>query len=125
MYICPHDLMALDKDGSVTGHAMKAYNQEPEQCWECYSCVKICPQNAIEVRHYADVVPLGASVQPLRGSDSIRLEAPPVFGIQNTKPAESQQCSPVVTALRDPVRGGVRSFGGCGDTPERRRRHSG
>jgi adenylylsulfate reductase subunit B len=64
MYICPHDLMMLDKDGSATGHAMKAYNQEPEQCWECYSCVKICPQNAIEVRHYADIVPLG-------GSDSI------------------------------------------------------
>jgi adenylylsulfate reductase subunit B len=71
MYICPHDLMLLDHDGSKTGHAMKAFNQEPEQCWECYSCVKICPQNAIEVRHYADVVPLGASVQPLRGSDSI------------------------------------------------------
>ena len=50
---------------------MKAWNQEPEQCWECYSCVKICPQQAIEVRHYADVVPLGASVQPLRGSESI------------------------------------------------------
>ena len=40
MYICPHDLMMLDKDGSRTGHPMKAYNQEPEQCWECYSCVK-------------------------------------------------------------------------------------
>ncbi len=49
MYICPHDLMKLDKDGSETGHAMRAYNQEPEQCWECYSCVKICPQQAIEV----------------------------------------------------------------------------
>jgi adenylylsulfate reductase subunit B len=71
MYICPHDLMRLDKDGSETGHAMKAYNQEPEQCWECYSCVKICPQQAIECRHYADVVPLGAQVQPLRGSESI------------------------------------------------------
>ena len=71
MYICPHDLMALDKDGSATGHPMKAFNQEPDQCWECYSCVKICPQNAIEVRHYADIVPLGGSVQPLRGSDSI------------------------------------------------------
>jgi adenylylsulfate reductase subunit B len=71
MYICPHDLMKLDKDGSETGHAMKAWNQEPEQCWECYSCVKICPQNAIECRHYADVVPLGGSVQPLRGTDSI------------------------------------------------------
>ena len=33
--------------------------------------MKICPQNAIEVRHYADIVPLGGSVQPLRGSDSI------------------------------------------------------
>ena len=71
MYICPHDLMRLDNDGSATGHAMKAYNQEPEQCWECYACVKICPQNAVEVRHYADVVPLGASVQPLRSNDSI------------------------------------------------------
>ena len=47
MYICPHDLMKLDKDGSETGHAMKAFNQEPEQCWECYSCVKICPQQAM------------------------------------------------------------------------------
>ena len=46
-------------------------NQEPDQCWECYSCVKICPSNAIEARHYADVVPLGGSVQPLRGQDSI------------------------------------------------------
>ena len=71
MYICPHDLMKLDKDGSETGHAMKAFNQEPEQCWECYSCVKICPQGAIEARHYADIVPLGGSVQPMRGSDSI------------------------------------------------------
>jgi adenylylsulfate reductase subunit B len=71
MYICPHDLMKLDKDGSETGHAMKAFNQEPEQCWECYSCVKICPQQAIECRHYADIVPLGGSVQPLRGTDSI------------------------------------------------------
>jgi adenylylsulfate reductase subunit B len=71
MYICPHDLMKLDKDGSETGHAMRAFNQEPEQCWECYSCVKICPQQAIEARHYADIVPLGGSVQPLRGTDSI------------------------------------------------------
>ena len=65
MYICPNDLMVLNKD------EMKAYNQEPDACWECYSCVKICPQNAIEARHYADVVPLGGSVQPLRGTDSI------------------------------------------------------
>ncbi len=65
MYICPHDLMVLDTE------RMKAYNQEPEQCWECYNCIKICPQQAMEVRGYADFAPLGASVIPLRGSDSI------------------------------------------------------
>lgn len=37
MYICPNDLMILDPE------EMRAYNQEPEACWECYSCVKICP----------------------------------------------------------------------------------
>ncbi len=65
MYICPNDLMILDKE------KMKAYNQEPEYCWECYNCVKICPQQAIDVRGYADFVPMGASVIPLRGSEDI------------------------------------------------------
>jgi len=65
MYICPHDLMDLDKE------AMKAYNQEPFQCWECYNCVKICPQQAIEVRCYADFAPLGSACIPMRGTDTI------------------------------------------------------
>jgi len=60
MYICPNDLMVLDAE------AMKGYNQEPEFCWECYNCVKICPQQAVDVRGYADFVPMGASVVPLR-----------------------------------------------------------
>jgi len=57
--------MILDTDQG------KAFNQDPDMCWECYSCVKICPQQAIEVRGYADFIPLGANVTPLRGSDSI------------------------------------------------------
>ncbi|MCP4751091.1 MAG: adenylyl-sulfate reductase subunit beta, partial [Proteobacteria bacterium] len=65
MYICPHDLMKLTEDKT------KALNQEPVQCWECYNCVKICPQQAIEVRCYADFAPLGASCIPLRGTDTI------------------------------------------------------
>jgi adenylylsulfate reductase subunit B len=34
MYICPNDLMVLDKDGTVTGKEMKAYNRDPQMCWE-------------------------------------------------------------------------------------------
>ena len=65
MHICPQDLMVLDKE------AMKAFNRDPSLCWECYNCVKICPQQAIDVRGYADFMPLGASVVPMRGSDAI------------------------------------------------------
>ncbi len=65
MTICPHDLMLLDTD------RMTAYNQEPDQCWECMCCVKACPQQAIEVRAYADIVPMGGAVIPMRTDSAI------------------------------------------------------
>jgi adenosine phosphosulfate reductase beta subunit len=55
--ICPSDIMHIDK---VT---RRAYNIEPNMCWECYSCVKACPHQAIDVRGYADFAPLGHSVR--------------------------------------------------------------
>lgn len=60
VYICPNDLMTMDLEQN------KGLNQEPELCSECYACVKLCPQEAIFVRGYADFVPLGASVHPTR-----------------------------------------------------------
>ena len=58
--ICPSDIMHIDP-------AMRrAYNIEPEYCWECYSCVKACPQNAIDMRGYADFAPLGHALTVLR-----------------------------------------------------------
>lgn len=58
--ICPSDIMHIDK---TYRHAM---NIEPNMCWECYSCVKACPQNAIDARGYADFAPMGHSVRVLR-----------------------------------------------------------
>lgn len=68
MHICPNDLMILDTSDP---EKPMASNQDPSMCWECYNCVKICPQQAVDVRGYADFVPLGASVVPLRGSEDI------------------------------------------------------
>ena len=65
VYTCPSDIMWLNTDIG------QAFNREPDLCWECYSCVKVCPQSAIDMRGYADVVPLGASLTPMRGTDSI------------------------------------------------------
>ncbi len=58
--ICPSDIMHIDKT------YRRAVNIEPNMCWECYSCVKACPQNAIDARGYADFAPLGHSVRVLR-----------------------------------------------------------
>lgn len=58
--ICPSDIMHIDTT------YRRAYNIEPNMCWECYSCVKACPQNAIDARGYADFAPLGHSVRALR-----------------------------------------------------------
>ena len=66
VYICPNDLMLLRPDIG------KGFNQEPEMCSECYACVKLCPQDAIHVRGYADFVPLGAMVQPKRVEQGLR-----------------------------------------------------
>jgi len=65
MHACPNDLMVLDKE------KMKAYNRHPEYCWECLCCAKACPQQAMDLRGYADFVPMGATCTPLRGSDNI------------------------------------------------------
>lgn len=58
--ICPSDIMHIDKTWR------RAYNIEPNFCWECYSCVKACPQNAIDARGYSDFAPLGHSVRVRR-----------------------------------------------------------
>ncbi|WP_038028264.1 MULTISPECIES: adenylyl-sulfate reductase subunit beta [unclassified Thioalkalivibrio] len=55
--ICPSDIMHIDET------TRRAYNIEPNMCWECFSCVKACPHHAIDVRGYADFAPLGHSVR--------------------------------------------------------------
>lgn len=61
--ICPSDIMHIDKT------YRRALNVEPNMCWECYSCVKACPQFAIDCRGYADFAPLGHSVRVRREED--------------------------------------------------------
>ena len=88
--ICPNDLMVLNKE------LMKAYNRDPSMCWECYNCVKICPTQAVEVRGYADFVPLGASVTAMRSSEDILDHPVPRQGHQ----AQGASSSPSAAAWR-------------------------
>ncbi len=62
--ICPNDLMFLVKDTNLS------FNQEPDMCWECLSCVKICPEHAISIRPYADVAPLLSEFDVVRDEET-------------------------------------------------------
>lgn len=64
--------MGLMKLDTAIGNG---FNQESDLCWDCYSCVKICPNSAIEMRGYADVMPMGARLKPVRGTHSITCTA--------------------------------------------------
>lgn len=64
--ICPSDIMHLTHS---IFNGRKAYNVEPSYCWECYSCVKECPQHAIDVRGYADFSPLDHKLTVLRDKE--------------------------------------------------------
>jgi adenylylsulfate reductase subunit B len=65
--ICPSDIMHLSNS---IFNGRKAYNIEPNYCWECYSCVKACPQHAIDMRGYADFAPLNHKLTVLRDEDT-------------------------------------------------------
>jgi NAD-dependent dihydropyrimidine dehydrogenase PreA subunit len=106
--ICPSDIMHIDET------YRRAYNIEPNMCWECYSCVKACPQNAIDVRGYADFAPLGHSVRVQRDEQHGK-ELPLAHhhqalghgdsqagGGSGTEPGDARQPAPVQRAEMDP-----------------------
>lgn len=68
MEVCPSDIMFINK---VTNFS---YNLEPDMCWECFSCVKICPEHAISMRPYADISPLLSEISVVRDEKTNRIK---------------------------------------------------
>ncbi|MBI4785895.1 MAG: 4Fe-4S binding protein [Chloroflexi bacterium] len=63
--VCPGDLMTLNAQTS------KAYCRFTRDCWDCMSCVKICPQGAIETRLPYQLGYYPAKLIPLMGTNKI------------------------------------------------------
>jgi adenylylsulfate reductase subunit B len=91
--ICPSDIMHIDPT------YRRAYNIEPNMCWECYSCVKACPQNAIDCRGYADFAPLGHSVRVLREPEKESIKAPSEYAPPSADAFKSQELAHEPQAL--------------------------
>ena len=87
--ICPSDIMHIDET------IRRAKNIEPNFCWECYSCVKACPNHAIDVRGYADFAPMGHSVRVRREEEKGKIS----WRIKFRNGTEKNFVSPITTNL--------------------------
>ena len=91
--ICPSDIMHIDEN------IRRAKNIEPNFCWECYSCVKACPNHAIDVRGYADFAPMGHSVRVRREEEKGTISGNCSFFFFSSNPyAMTHRCKISITS---------------------------
>lgn len=75
---CPGDLMAIDE---VT---MKAYCRSKHDCWDCMSCTKACPMNAIETRVPYQIGYHKATLKPYMTFNTITWKCVDINGKEST-----------------------------------------
>jgi adenylylsulfate reductase subunit B len=71
---CPGDLMAVDET------TMKAYCRSTNDCWDCMSCIKACPRNAIEIRIPYQLGYYKATLKPSIGKNTITWKCTDIHG---------------------------------------------
>jgi len=63
--VCPGDLMVLDAERK------KAYCREEADCWDCMTCVKVCPRQALRTRLSYQLADVSADLRPEVAGDHI------------------------------------------------------
>ncbi len=58
----------------------KSHCHAPRDCWDCMSCVKMCPRNAIETRMPYQLGYHKARLVPLMGKNSITWKCTDING---------------------------------------------
>ncbi len=72
--ICPGNLMAVDEA------TMKAYCRSTRDCWDCMSCIKACPRNALETRIPYQLGYHKATLKPFMGKKDITWKCTDIYG---------------------------------------------
>lgn len=70
---CPGDLMYVGEDG-------KSHCRATRDCWDCMSCVKMCPRNAIETRMPYQLGYHKARLVPIMGKNAITWKCTDING---------------------------------------------
>ncbi len=63
--VCPGNLMTLERE------TKKAYCREPGDCWDCMTCTKACPRQAIQTMLQYQIAYFPGKLIPLVGTNSV------------------------------------------------------
>lgn len=74
---CPGDLMYVGPQG-------KAVCRSNRDCWDCMSCIKMCPRRALETRIPYQIGYHGAKLSPIMGKDMITWKCRDINGREST-----------------------------------------
>ncbi len=72
--ICPGNLMFFDL---ASGNP---FCRNPRDCWDCMSCIKACPCNALETKIGDSSSYCGASLKPVMGDGYIIWKCQDIYG---------------------------------------------
>lgn len=75
---CPGNLMAVNPE---TG---KSFCRSTRDCWDCMSCVKVCPRAAIETRVPYQLGYHKATLKPIMGDKTITWKCRDINGKETT-----------------------------------------
>ncbi len=62
---CPGDLLSIGEDG-------KSFIWDAKDCWDCMTCVKLCPRRAITTKLPYVLADYKATLVPVAGKTSIK-----------------------------------------------------
>lgn len=65
---------------AVSPETGKAYCRATSECWDCMSCVKVCPSGALETRMPYQLGYFKASLRPIMGRNSITWKCRDIHG---------------------------------------------
>ena len=83
--ICPGDLMMLNPE---TG---KVCLRSPRDCWDCMSCIKVCPAGALEIKIPYQLGYHKARLKPIMGKNRITWKCRDINGKETTFSFENRK----------------------------------
>ncbi len=72
----------------------KAFLRSSRDCWDCMSCIKVCPRNALEIKIPYQLGYYKASLKPVMGKNTVTWKCRDINGKETVFHFENKKRAP-------------------------------